>query len=804
MKFAFYWDITSDKISSDDVNFYLFTEFDKKSLSGLSPYQLFPDREFYQSLLDNFHSASKERIHFYNYIYTSDNKRIRISGTAEKDSGGYRFSCEIKKVKNATIEEVTQKNSLLSAVNEASLQFLNEQDWQKAILPALNRLRKVGDYSYLNLWQFGELKKNKHFLRLSHSTLTDKNTYFTFNEELKSSFEKLRNSQSVILHNPVELFESDSKTESQLFLPVLFKNYFWGVLEVGNYNKRQWDSDEILALESFAKILSSAIKSSVLYNKLKDAYGKLNLITETTGSVLYSQKKDDITLDYISQSAKTLLNADTKKLKRSGFETYLRNDLNAELTLNTPNHKIFKIDDRTGKTKYICNKKFNWTDPKGNVKGELGILQDVTERIEFENQLARNNSIFTILNDFTQKVLVTKSAENDLHTLLKYLGEKTAADRIYLFTKKDSRSEYEPEAVWLNLQLDSLNDNDLYKLEFEANKNKELLKRLKSGRRFVSEQNENWNEANSSAVFPLFVYGDFYGFIGFDSFREENAWDESELSAFEIVSRVISAAIELESFVRELTKAKKEAEKSDRLKSEFIAQISHEIRSPVNVMLSFLGMLWEEMKEEKGSELTAIYDTINKAAKRLVRSIDLLIESSEIQSGIYQPDFKELNLIDEILEPAIQSYKFYAEEKGLKVIRKSNNVISNIYGDSKTINVVIDNLLSNAVKYTNEGSIEIKDYNKEDRLIVEIIDSGEGISEEYLDNIFKPFSQENEGYARKYDGMGLGMFIVKNYCKLNKIELGIETSPGEGTKFILEFPLMDFWHTAERRESRQD
>jgi signal transduction histidine kinase len=101
---------------------------------------------------------------------------------------------------------------------------------------------------------------------------------------------------------------------------------------------------------------------------------------------------------------------------------------------------------------------------------------------------------------------------------------------------------------------------------------------------------------------------------------------------------------------------------------------------------------------------------------------------------------------------------------------------------------IFDNLIHNAIKYTHKGGIEIDIYSNTNSIQVVVADTGIGISEEYLPNLFKPFTQEEHGYTRKYEGNGLGLALVKRYCELNDTQIKVESKKGEGTKFTLEFP----------------
>ena len=126
-------------------------------------------------------------------------------------------------------------------------------------------------------------------------------------------------------------------------------------------------------------------------------------------------------------------------------------------------------------------------------------------------------------------------------------------------------------------------------------------------------------------------------------------------------------------------------------------------------------------------------------------------------------------------------------DKNLHFSFKKEYINSNVLVDKYSIEQIIDNLLDNAVKFTHSGSIILKMYDNDKKIIVEIIDTGIGISDHYMKNIFTPFSQEEQGYDRKYEGNGLGLAITTKFCELNKAELHIESQKGIGTKARIIF-----------------
>ncbi|MBT8379880.1 MAG: PAS domain-containing sensor histidine kinase [Ignavibacteria bacterium] len=236
----------------------------------------------------------------------------------------------------------------------------------------------------------------------------------------------------------------------------------------------------------------------------------------------------------------------------------------------------------------------------------------------------------------------------------------------------------------------------------------------------------------------------------------------------------------------ELEFALDKATESERLKSAFLAQMSHEIRTPLNVILPSIPILAEELGN-KDEEMLSVLSSVANASKRLQNTIDMILSLSAVQSGSYKAKFENFNLAEDLKNLASEFIPI-TKEKGLQFFFINKTVTPVISADRYTINQIFQNLVGNAVKYTHNGQItvSIEDYQK-NGVIVKIEDSGIGISTKYLKNLFSPFSQEDTGRTRKYEGNGLGLALVKEYVKINRGEISVESEKNVGSVFSVHF-----------------
>ncbi len=279
----------------------------------------------------------------------------------------------------------------------------------------------------------------------------------------------------------------------------------------------------------------------------------------------------------------------------------------------------------------------------------------------------------------------------------------------------------------------------------------------------------------------------------------------------EIESKLIEHKVELEKIVRERTEelqnlnkelekdiegrkkrehelqqAKDKAVSADKIKSDFLAQISHEIRTPISAILNFSELLFDELKNEKNETINIAYNSINIAGKRMIRTIDLILNVSEVQSNTYDFNPEKFDLYNDSLLPIVNEFKAAAKIKNLylEIIKETNDSVTE--KDLYSVTQIFANLIDNAIKFTPKGGIKII-VGRNEKLFVSIKDTGIGISEKYLPNLFEPFTQEETGYTRKFDGTGLGMSLVSRYCELNNLKISVTSKKNEGTNFIVTF-----------------
>lgn len=301
---------------------------------------------------------------------------------------------------------------------------------------------------------------------------------------------------------------------------------------------------------------------------------------------------------------------------------------------------------------------------------------------------------------------------------------------------------------------------------------------------------------------PISFNEEKFGVIYLDSSRTQKVSFDKIAENFELYVNNASIALKnslkfkeqldsnghLEKKITTLQEKTNEIDKIEKLKYDFLAQMSHEVRTPIHKILGFTSILKDHFRQSFDADLIKNCEIIDRGGKRLVRTIDLMINMSEIRSGAIKFEKEKFSFANEIRPNLESEFKKMANDKGLYFYISDNTSHDIINADIESVNQIIRNIVHNAVKYTIDGGVDIIMYNDEkENLCVEIRDTGIGISEEYQKKLFTPFTQEETGYTRKYEGNGLALALVKEYCDLNGAEIEVFSKKEEGSTFKIKF-----------------
>lgn len=397
-------------------------------------------------------------------------------------------------------------------------------------------------------------------------------------------------------------------------------------------------------------------------------------------------------------------------------------------------------------------------DDNGAIRGVIGAFLDVTERKQVEAALRQSELMFRTLAD-TMPQMFWITQPNGYHEYFNQRWYDYTGTTLEQTQGEGWQNILHPDDVQRTIEVwyNSLQTGKLYEIEYRL--------------RHASSGEYRWHLGRA---FPLRDQnGEILKWFGScTDIHDQKLANEERAQAWE---RERAARIELE--------------KASRMKDEFLAIVSHELRSPLNAILGWSRLLrTRKLDSEKTEQALA---SIERNAQAQTQLIEDLLDISRIIRGKVRLTLCPINLVP-IIQAALDTISPMATVKSVQIESHLDYNVGLVSGDPDRLQQIVWNLLSNAVKFTPEGGqVKVRLEQVNSYAQIEVIDTGIGISPEFLPHVFERFRQADATTSRTQGGLGLGLAIVRNLVELHGGTISVESEgEGKGATFSVQFPLL--------------
>ncbi len=492
-------------------------------------------------------------------------------------------------------------------------------------------------------------------------------------------------------------------------------------------------------------------RKALEHQLLAEKYQLRTIIDSSPASIWFKDTKNNFihvneaAAKIAKRSVKEIEGKPTREIFPVESDKYFSDDLEV---INSGKPKLGIIESVTteNEVRWVSTDKIPWTNPNGIISGVIAFALDITDRIQ---SIEKINMLAHAIKSVSECVSITDMNDNILFINDAFL-------QTYGYSKEE---------------LIGNNINIVRSSTMSTTDNNILTETLKGG-----WKGEITNHRKDGFEFPVNI--------------STSIIKDDKGNAIALIG-VASDITELKKSTEELIKAKEKAEEINRLKSFFLDNLSHELRTPMIGILGFSEILREKSNDPQFCEMI---DTISSSAKRLLNTLELLLDLSSLVANNKELILENLD-IDSSIKSIVKSFEGTAKKKGLYLNLYLVESHFAVKLDGRVFEQIMNNLLNNAIKFTNRGGIEVivqsEILNDKPWIVIKVVDTGIGIPPESLQLIFEEFRQASEGRNRSYEGTGLGLSITKRTVELMKGTISVVSTKGIGSTFTIHFPAIE-------------
>lgn len=389
-----------------------------------------------------------------------------------------------------------------------------------------------------------------------------------------------------------------------------------------------------------------------------------------------------------------------------------------------------------------------------------------------------------------------KDLNETLIDMFKHIGEALDIDRISLVYYEAAKNSFYLVYEWCNLGIEP---RHLKVFPMKSNQTEYYVTQLMNHEHVIFEDVTQYDLNDSFLHYlsdqqikaflgiPLMVEGGLWGYLSFENQRRPQSFEIFNEPIFKLFPESLSLRLSYDRMNQEIIKQEEKVSLSSQNKYTFFANVSHEVRTPLNGVHNALYLLQTtDLSKEQKTYLDMAHESVDGISSIVERILDL----EALESGKLEVQERSFNLEDEMIRLA-RLYQRQIEQKKLNLNWIYDYAITHeVVGDERKIRHILAHVLNNAVKFTNDGGITLQTIKNDDETyLIKIIDTGIGISEEHIEKLYDAFFQVNMSDQKEFQGLGIGLTVAYELTKLLGGNLHIESKQNVGTTVTLELKL---------------
>jgi len=738
------------------------------------------------------------------------------------------------------MDEIERHGKLLNAVNSAAgvlLTALDEETFEASLLSGMEHIGQCVNVDHVYIMK-NEVIDDKRYALFhyewisntdSQGTHVKKGSIFPYNAKWLHNFEegKCLNGPLVDFLPDTQVFFRQYEMKSALIIPIYIRGHFWGFVSFSDCeNERFFTDEETKILYSGALMMVNAINHNEQASKIREAHKRASILLNSTpvGANLWDRNCN--IFDGNEEAVKLFGLKDKEEYITRFFELSPEYQPDGGLSRE---RAVEYIQKAFKEGRHVFEWMHRMVDgspmpaevtlvrvPDENDFVVAGYCRDLREHKKNMQEIEQRDYLLNILNE-TAGILLQSGfgsfAEN-FHRCLGILAEAVKVHRISIWKNiaKNNKLYYVHVFEWISgskaseINIHSIDDS--YHSEADLSSYSEVIpgweEALSGGscinrlvRDMPQKEQEVFLRQGIRAVFatPVFIQDKFWGFVSYENHNSGRVFSDNERLVMRSGGLIIANALlqydmmqHLHVAATQLEAALKEAQNANSAKSDFLARMSHEMRTPLTAVigLSDLSLEKEGIDEETHTNLSRI----NSAGATLLSTVNDILDISKIEAGLLAlvpTDYDVSSLVND----AVMQNILRIEEKPIKFLLDiKENMFSCLHGDELRVRQIMNNLLSNAVKYTAEGVVVLSlDCDREGDAVwlsIKVRDTGRGIKSEDMKKLFNDYTQMDLEVNRGIEGTGLGLAITKKLVEAMNGSITAESEYRKGSVFTVK------------------